>query len=128
MDFSNYFGLKYFLVSIGGFLLMIGASIEPSVGVWVVSVGGSLVTSALGKDRSFKEIMMHIIIGLCFGIFGSQIVHGVFSVLPQIASSFFLSLFGVEVMTYVLKSFEQGSITDFLIKLVVSIVPWKKKD
>lgn len=124
MDFSNLFGIKYFLTLVGGFLLMTGSMVEPSVGVWVVSVGGALLTSAMGKDKSINQIIIHIFIGLCWGIFGSQIIHGLFSSVPQIAASFFAAMFGVEATLYVIRNFREGSLSGFFIDVLTSISPW----
>jgi hypothetical protein len=133
VDWAGGLGIKAFLTMIGGFLLMVGGSIEPSIGVWVVSVGGSLLTSSLGKDRSFTQIVLHIIIGLCWGIFGSQIAHGIFPSIPQVASSFFMSLFGVEATWYFFRSFKEGSISKMIVEIASNIgssiaSPWKGKE
>jgi hypothetical protein len=114
---------------VGGFLLMIGSSVEPSVGVWVVSIGGSLLTAALGKDKALYEIFLHIIIGLFWGIFGSQIIHSMFISVPQIAASFFAAMFGVEATWFFIRNFREGSLSSIIVEVLTNLVPWlKKKD
>lgn len=128
MDFSftNFFGLKYILGIFSGFLLMIGAAIEPSIGVWVISFGGSLLTVALGKDQSMKQIVLYIVIGLCWGIFGSQITHAWWSIIPQQADAFFIALFGVNATQYVFRNLETTSFLDVVVTVLDRVIPWKK--
>jgi hypothetical protein len=125
LTWTGLFGAKYLAGVVGGFLLMIGAAIEPSVGVWVISLGGSLLTVALGKDQSLKEIAIHMLIGLFFGIFGSQIIHAWWPVIPQIAGSFFISMFGVNTAQYVFRNLDTTSFTDVVATVLEKLIPWK---
>ena len=72
---DHIFHYKFLFGVLSGFLVMIGSTIEPSVGIWVISLGGSLLTVALGKDQGLGQICLHMVIGLFFGIFGSQVIH-----------------------------------------------------
>jgi hypothetical protein len=126
MDIANFFGIKWVLTFIGGGVLMIGSSLEPAIGIWVVSLGGSLLTVSLGEDQSLKRIIIHLIIGLFWGIFGSQIIHAWEPVLPQIAASFFISMFGVHATQYVIRNFSTGSFSDIIVAIFDRIIPWKK--
>lgn len=124
--------LKFFLNFLGGFLLMIGSAIEPSIGVWVISIGGSLLTSSLGReDKTMRMVFIHVIIGIFWGIFASQIIHSMYINIPQVAIAFFAAMFGVEATWYFIRNFRQGSMTTFLIEVFTSflsnIIPWMKK-
>jgi hypothetical protein len=130
MDLSNFFGLKFIFSFFGGALLIIGNHVEPSIGVWIISLGGTLLTASLGVDRTFKGILFYIIVGLGWGIFGSQIIHTLWS-LPQEAVCFFTSMFGGEMTWYILKSMKTGSFGEFFIELVSKLSPFnilKKKE
>jgi len=128
MEFTNFFGLKYVLNGIGGLLLIVGSTIEPSIGVWVISLGGSLLTVALGKDRNSSEIIVNIVVGLFWGIFGSQVVHAYEPLIPQIAASFFLSMFGLHTTFYLFRNLKTSTFTEIVVAIVSRIVPWSKKE
>lgn len=128
MDISitNFFGLKYILGLFAGFLLMLGSMIEPNIGIWVISLGGSLLTVALGKDQTLKQIFLYLIIGLFWGIFGSQILHAWWPIIPQNADAFFLSLFGVNATQYVTRNLESTTFVEIIGTIVSNLLPWKK--
>jgi hypothetical protein len=128
MDFSSFFGFKYLISLIGGTLIMIGSAIEPSVGIWVVSLGGSLLTVSLGYDQSIFHIIVNIFIGLFFGIFGSQIIHAWEPILPQIAASFFISMFGVNITQYTIRNLKTSSFTEIVVSIMDRIIPWKGRN
>lgn len=108
---------------LGSFLLLVGGSIEPQVGVWVVSVGGSLLAIALGPDKNFWQVCLYLICGLFWGIFGSQVIHAI-SPIPQPAAAFFSSIFGSEATFYVMRSLRQGDMSNFFLALVEKINPF----
>lgn len=123
-QFSMFLIFKNILIAFGGFLLIVGGSFEPSIGIWITSLGGSLIMVALGKDQGFRDILLHIVVGLFCGIFGSQIIHSWYSTIPQIAISFFASVFGVNMIGFVTRNLLTSTFGDLLEK----IMPWKKKD
>ena len=129
-NLPNFFG--FILSFIGGLLLLIGNHVEPLIGVWIISLGGTLLTASLGEDKTFKGILFYLIVGLGWGIFGSQIIHALWEVLPQEAVCFFTSMFGGEMTWYILRSMKQGSIGDFFIELIAKLIPFagitKKKN
>lgn len=126
MDFVNLFGAKSICSVVGGFLLMVGSSIEPSIGIWIISLGGSLLTVALGEDQSIKKIASNLCVGLFWGIFGSQIIHVWEPLIPQIAASFFISMFGVHATQYLIRNFKTESFSDIIVAIFDRIIPWKK--
>lgn len=121
----NFIGFKY-LAIFGAFLLMVGSSIEPSVGVWVVSIGGTLLAVALGRDKSILNILFYIPIGMGWGVFGSEVLHTMWPV-PQIAAAFFASMFGAEATFWAIRSFREGSMGEFMIRVLETFSPFKKK-
>ena len=127
IDISQYFGLKYILTVFGGFLVMVGTSIEPQLGIWLVSIGGSLLTISLGADKTFFQIIRNIILGLCWGVFGSQLVHGFEAGIPQIAAAFFLAFFGVSLTGYFTRNLKTGSFQDIFVVILNKLVPWSWK-
>jgi hypothetical protein len=126
VDFASLFGVKSTCSVVGGFLLMVGSSIEPSIGIWVISLGGSLLTVALGEDQSIKKIVLNLCVGLFWGIFGSQIIHVWEPLIPQIAASFFISMFGVHATQYLIRNFKTGNFSDIVVAIFDRIIPWKK--
>jgi len=112
---------KSFIGLVGSFLFMVGASIEPSIGIWIISISGSLLTSTLGKDRSIGSIFFHILIGLGWGIFGSQIIHSQFSSIPQIAACFFAAMFGVEATWFVIRNLKESTFSDLISSIISGI-------
>jgi hypothetical protein len=118
-------GFKYLAIS-GSFLLWVGASIEPSIGVWVISIGGTLLAAALGRDKTFVGILFYIPIAMGWGIFGSQILHSMWPV-PQIAAAFFTAMFGGEATWYIVRSCREGSFSDLIISVVSALTPFKSK-
>ena len=114
---------KFIWSFLGGCLIIIGSTIEPSVGVWVVSVGGTLLTISLGDDKTFKGIFLYLVIGVCFGVFGSQVIHATTNI-PQIAASFFCSMFGSETTWWLIRSMKEGTAGDFLIDLITKLNPF----
>ncbi len=102
---------------------MVGGSIEPSVGIWVVSLGGSLLYLALGPDKGFIEVLFYLIFGVCWGISGSQVIHSI-SAIPQLAAAFFSSMFGSEATWYILRSFRNGDAGSFLLALADKVNPF----
>jgi len=127
MDWSHLFGIKYLASVVGGALIMLGSAIEPSIGIWVVSLGGSLLTVSLGQDQSIFHIFINVMIGLFFGIFGSQIIHTWEPPLPQIAASFFLSMFGVNITQYMIRNLRTNTFSEIVATVIDRIVPWKKE-
>ena len=121
---AGLFGLKYLIGVIGGVLVMIGSSIEPSAGIWIVAMGGTLLTAAFGRDRSLHAIVLYVFMGLGWGIFGSQIIYSLFPVVPQKAVAFFIAMFGAEATSWVLKAMREGSITELLTKLISNFKPF----
>lgn len=128
MDLSHFFGIKYCLTVIGGFLVMLGSTVEPSVGIWVISLGGALLTIALGEDQNLIKIISNIIIGLFWGIFGSQVIHAWEPTIPQIADAFFMALFGVNATKYIIRNLQTNSFEDMVIAVVSRIIPWKGRE
>lgn len=120
---STTIGLKYILGIIGSFLVMLGYSIEPSSGIWIISMGGTLLTASFGKDRSLHAIILYIFIGLGWGIFGSQLFISIFPILPQKATAFFAAMFGAESTSYVILALREGSITEIIIKFIENFRP-----
>jgi hypothetical protein len=108
---TSFLSIKGLLGSIGGFMLITGSQIEPSVGVWVISLGGALLHSTFGKDYRMITVFSHIVIGLFCGIFGSQIVHAVSPIINQIAAAFFMSLIGVEMVLFAVRNFQVSTFT-----------------
>jgi len=127
IDWSHLFGIKYFVSIVGGALVMLGSGIEPSVGIWVVSLGGSLLTVSLGQDQSIFNIFINVMIGLFFGIFGSQIIHTWEPLMPQIAASFFLSMFGVNITQYMIRNLRTNTFSEIVATIIDRIIPWKKE-
>ena len=117
------FPLKFIISFMGGFFIYVGSIIEPSVGVWVISIGGALLTASLGEDKTFVKVITHIFIGLGWGIFGSQIIHGIWINIPQVASAFFSAMFGVEATWYVFRNLRTGSVSEFIASIIGSIIP-----
>jgi len=115
--------LKAYSGILGGFLLMVGGSIEPSVGIWVVSAGGSLLYLALGPDKRFSGAIFYLFFGICWGVFGSQVIHAI-SAIPQLAAAFFASMFGSEATWYIMRSFRRGDASSFLLTMVEKVNPF----
>ncbi len=124
---TSFLGMKSFFTMIGGFLLMIGSTLEPNVAIWIISLGGSLLYIAIGQDQSLKNIFFNLIIGLFFGIFGSQLMHIWEPLLPQIAVSFFLSMFGVSTTQYILRNLKTTSFVDIISAIISKIIPWSSE-
>jgi hypothetical protein len=124
-DFAaGFFGLKYIIGLIGGLLVMLGASIEPQGGIWIVAIGGTLLTASFGKDRSLHAIIIYVFLGLGWGIFGSQILVSIFPSMPQKAFAFFTGMFGAEATLYVINSFREGSFAQFISTIIVNFKPF----
>ena len=117
--------LKFIWSFLGGCFIIIGSTIEPSVGVWVVSIGGTLLTISLGEDKTFMGIFLYLIIGVCWGIFGSQVIHATTSI-PQIAGAFFSSMFGSETTWWLIRSMREGTAGDFMIDLITKLNPFDR--
>jgi hypothetical protein len=105
--------IKYYLGVLSGYMLLLGAMIEPSVGVWVVSIAGALLTATLGADRNVARFLAHILIGLCWGIFGSQIVHSYMNI-GQVPASFVTGLFGVELTWFGIRTLRTASLVEMI--------------
>lgn len=127
MDLTHIFTLKTACTFLGGFLLMVGSTIEPSVGVWIVSLGGSLLYLSLSDDRSLFLIFVYLVIGLFFGIFGSQLFHAMEPLFPQIALSFLFSIFGVNITYYVIRNLKTTTFVEIIVVVLDKIIPWKGK-
>ena len=128
MDITQFFGLKYVLTVFGGFFVMVGTAIEPQLGIWLVSIGGSLLTIAVGGDRTFFQIVWNLMVGLCWGVFGSQLFHGIELTTPQIADAFFLSFFGVSLTGYFTRNLKTGNFQDILSLVMNKFMPWKVEE
>ena len=123
---STFYGLKIFVIFLGSSLVMIGSGIEPSLGIWIISLGGTLLTAALGKDKTFTGILFYLPTGIGWGIFGSQVIHSV-SLVPQTASAFFMAMFGGEATFYIIKSFRESTFFEFMLEVINALTPFKKK-
>ena len=123
---AGVFGIKYAIGLTGGVLVMLGANIEPSAGIWIVSMGGTLLSVAFGKDRSLHAIILYLFMGLGWGIFGSQILVSEFPEIPQKAVAFFAGMFGAEATSYVIISLREGSFTELLSKAIGNFKPFGK--
>jgi uncharacterized membrane protein YjjP (DUF1212 family) len=66
-------------------------------------------------------------IGLFFGIFGSQIIHTWEPLMPQIAASFFLSMFGVNITQYMIRNLRTNTFSEIVATIIDRIIPWKKE-
>ena len=124
---AGLFGLKYILTVIGGVLVMLGGAVEPSAGIWIVAMGGTLLTASFGKDRSLHAIILYVCMGLGWGIFGSQLVVSLFPILPQRDLAFFIAMFGAEITWYVIKSLREGSIGGIVGVIVSNFKPFNFK-
>ena len=120
---TGLFGLKYLLGLLGSTLITVGALIEPSAGIWIVAIGGTLLSASFGKDRSLHGIIIYIAIGIGWGIFASQLLEGFWPFIPQRAFAFFASMFGAEVTWYCINSIREGSITNLIVSIVTNFKP-----
>jgi hypothetical protein len=122
--------LKIIFGVITYFFASIVYSIEPSVGVWIVSISGSLLTISFGKDYSVGVVIVHILIGLGWGIFGSQLVHAEYISLPQLPTSFFAAMFGVELTWFFIRNLQITSFSSIIESTIDTIMSkfGKKKD
>jgi len=130
VDTTSAWSFKGVLSAIGGFLIMVGSAIEPSVGVWIISISGALLTSSLGKDKTTKIILMHLLIGLGWGIFGSQVIHAEFPLINQQAAAFFSSMFGVEMTWFFIRNLKEVDLGEIISNMLVELFSkfsWKKR-
>lgn len=121
----NFTFIKNISVTLGSMLLFAGQSIEPQIGIWVVSLGAGLLWITLGDDASVLHIFFNIILSLFWGIFGSQIAYAAFPMVPRLADCFFLSLFGVPASHYVIRNLKETNFFDIIIAVLDKIIPWK---
>ena len=132
VDTSSFWSVKTALGAIGSFLVMVGAGIEPSVGVWIISISGALLTSSLGEDKTSRSIILHLLIGLGWGIFGSQVIHSEVPLINQQAAAFFSSMFGVETTWFFIRNLKEATFVELVNEIINTIIgkfAWfKKKD
>lgn len=121
----NFTTLKSLSTAIGGILILAGQTIEPELGIWVVSLGGSLLGVTMGEDFTIFRVILNIILAIFMGIFGSQIAFVVYPTLPRLADCFILSLFGVPITYYIIRNLKVTSFAEVLLDVIDRIVPWK---
>ena len=122
-NISNWFGFKFIWIALGWTFIVIGSTVEPSVGVWVVSIGGTLLTISLGEDKTLKGMFLYLIIGICWGVFGSQVIHAM-TAIPQVAAAFFAAMFGSEMTWFIIRSMKSGSVGGFLLEIIARVNPF----
>jgi hypothetical protein len=123
MKMDLFITAKSIVSFIGGLFIIVGVNVEPSVGVWVISLGGTLLTVSLGSDKTVKGILLYMVMGLFWGVFGSQVIHATTQV-PQVAGAFFAAMFGAEMTWFLIRSMREGSVGEFLIDLIAKLNPF----
>lgn len=105
--------LKFALAYMAAALWVLAEPIEPDKAIWLLCIAGSCLGVLTGEDRSMREVVVHVFLGIITGVVISQLLKHYLGA-PQKPVSLFCGLFGATITLRIGKKLQTGGL-DYLL-------------